>query len=126
MSNFLKSRFISIKNAINGLCHVLKSQQNARLHLIATIIVIVLGLWLRLSIANWVFLLLVIGMVWIAEFLNTALEVIVNLASPDQHPLAKVGKDVGAAAVLIAAVIAIIIGIIILGPLLLEKLWRHY
>ena len=126
MIKFLKSRFVSIKNAINGLCHVLKSQQNARLHLIATIIVIVLGLWLRLSIANWVFLLLVIGMVWIAEFLNTALEVIVNLASPDQHPLAKVGKDVGAAAVLIAAVIAIIIGIIILGPLLLEKLWRHY
>lgn len=123
MSKYIKSRFVSIKNALNGLWHVLKSQQNAHLHLIATIIVIVTGLWLGLSIANWVFLLLVIGMVWIAEFLNTALEVIVNLASPDQHPLAKVGKDVGAAAVLIAAVIALIIGIIILGPPLIDKIW---
>lgn len=123
MSNYIKSRFVSIKNALNGLWHVLKSQQNAHLHLIATIIVVGLGLWLELSFANWVFLLLVIGMVWIAEFLNTALEVIVNLASPDQHPLAKVGKDVGAAAVLIAAIIAMIIGIITLGPPLIDKVW---
>lgn len=121
MTKYIKSRIVSIKNAINGLFHVIKSQQNAHLHLIATFIVIGLSLWLRLSIANWVFLLLVIGMVWIAEFLNTALEVIVNLASPDQHPLAKVGKDVGAAAVLIAAVIALIIGVIMLGPPLLAK-----
>jgi len=123
MSNYIKSRFVSIKNALNGLWHVLKSQQNAHLHLIATVIVVLTGLWLGLSIANWVFLLLVIGMVWIAEFLNTALEVIVNLASPDQHPLAKVGKDVGAAAVLIATIIALIIGIIILGPPIIDKLW---
>jgi diacylglycerol kinase (ATP) len=125
MSNYIKSRFVSIANALNGLWHVLKSQQNAHLHLIATVIVILTGLWLGLSIANWVFLLLVIGMVWIAEFLNTALEVIVNLASPDQHPLAKVGKDVGAAAVLIAAIIALIIGIIILGPPLIDKIWGN-
>jgi diacylglycerol kinase (ATP) len=125
MSNYIKSRFVSIKNALNGLWQVLKSQQNAHLHLIATVIVILTGLWLGLSIANWVFLLLVIGMVWIAEFLNTALEVIVNLASPDQHPLAKVGKDVGAAAVLIAAIIALIIGIIILGPPLIDKIWGN-
>jgi diacylglycerol kinase (ATP) len=125
MSNYIKSRFVSITNALNGLWHVLKSQQNAHLHLIATVIVILTGLWLGLSIANWVFLLLVIGMVWIAEFLNTALEVIVNLASPDQHPLAKVGKDVGAAAVLIAVIIALIIGIIILGPPLIDKIWGN-
>jgi diacylglycerol kinase len=125
MSNYIKSRFVSITNALNGLWHVLKSQQNAHLHLIATVIVILTGLWLGLSIANWVFLLLVIGMVWIAEFLNTALEAIVNLASPDQHPLAKVGKDVGAAAVLIAAIIALIIGIIILGPPLIDKIWGN-
>jgi diacylglycerol kinase len=125
MSNYIKSRFVSIKNAVNGLWYVLKSQQNAHLHLIATVIVVSTGLWLRLSIANWVFLLLVIGMVWIAEFLNTALEVIVNLASPNQHPLAKVGKDVGAAAVLIAAIIALIIGIITLGPPLIQKIWGN-
>ncbi len=122
MIKYLKSRITSFKHAIKGLIFVLRSQQNAHLHLIATVIVIVLSLWLELSLENWIFLLLVIGMVWIAEFLNTALEIIVDLASPDQHPLAKVGKDVGAAAVLIAAIIALAIGMMILGPALLTKL----
>ncbi len=64
-------------------------------------------------------------MVWTAEFLNTALEVVVDLAAPQQHPLAKVGKDVGAAAVLIAAVAAVIIGLLVMGPPLvcLIRLW---
>jgi diacylglycerol kinase len=61
-------------------------------------------------------------MVWTAEFLNTALEIVVDLASPDLHPLARAGKDVGAAAVLIAASSAVIIGIIILGPPLINRL----
>lgn len=122
MIKYLKSRITSFKHAIKGLVFVLRSQQNAHLHLIATVIVIALSLWLELSLENWIFLLLVIGMVWIAEFLNTALEIIVDLASPDQHPLAKVGKDVGAAAVLIAAIIALAIGMMILGPALLTKL----
>jgi diacylglycerol kinase len=62
-----------------------------------------------------------IAMVWTAEFLNTALEIVVDLASPDLHPLARAGKDVGAAAVLIAAISAVITGVIILGPPLIEK-----
>jgi diacylglycerol kinase len=61
-------------------------------------------------------------MVWTAEFLNTALEIVVDLASPDLHPLARAGKDVGAAAVLIAAISAVITGVIILGPPLIEKI----
>lgn len=61
-------------------------------------------------------------MVWMAEFLNTALEIVVDLASPDLHPLAKAGKDVGAASVLIAAASALIIGILLLGPPLVSKL----
>ena len=60
-------------------------------------------------------------MVWIAEFLNTALEAVVDLASPSHHPLAKVGKDVGAAAVLIAAMVSVIAGLLIMGPPLLSK-----
>jgi diacylglycerol kinase len=63
-----------------------------------------------------------IAMVWTAEFLNTALEIVVDLASPDLHPLARAGKDVGAAAVLIAAISAVITGVIILGPPLIEKI----
>jgi len=59
---------------------------------------------------------MIIAIVWIAEFINTALEAVVDLASPAHHPLAKVGKDVGAAAVLIAALAAVLIGLLILGP----------
>jgi len=81
-----------------------------------------LAVWLEISLNHWITLFLVIGLVWISEFLNTALEVIVNLASPDRHPLAKVGKDVGAASVLIAAILAVIIGILIFLPPLLTKL----
>jgi diacylglycerol kinase len=61
-------------------------------------------------------------MVWTSEFLNTALEIVVDLASPDLHPLAKVGKDVGAASVLIAAGSAVIVGVLIMGPPLWQKI----
>jgi len=67
-------------------------------------------------------LLLSIALVWTAEFINTALEAVVDLASPQHHPLAKVGKDVGAAAVLIAALTSVLVGVLILGPPLWEKL----
>jgi diacylglycerol kinase len=66
-------------------------------------------------------LITVICMVWMAEFLNTALEAVVDLASPSHHPLAKTGKDVGAAAVLITALTSIIVGLLILGP----PLWSY-
>jgi diacylglycerol kinase len=90
--------------------------------MIATICVIILSLWLKLPARDWAVLFVVIGMVWIAEFLNTALEAVVDLASPSHHSLAKVGKDVGAAAVLIAALVSVIAGLLIMGPPLLEKL----
>jgi diacylglycerol kinase len=61
-------------------------------------------------------------MVFTAEFINTALEAVVDLASPVQHPLAKVGKDAGAGAVLVAALAAIVVGLLILGPPLWAKL----
>ena len=64
---------------------------------------------------------LAVAMVWTAEFVNTALEAVVDLASPQQHDLARVGKDVGAAAVLIAATASFIIGLLILGP----PLWQQ-
>ena len=119
---FLKSRLISFRHAIIGWQHVVKTQENAWIHLVATILVIILAVWLKISLYGWIGLLLVIGIVWISEFLNTALEVIVDLASPERHPLAKVGKDVGAAAVLISASIAVIIGLLILSPRLLKKI----
>lgn len=100
----------------------MKTQKNAHIHLIASILAILLATWLKIPLNHWITLLLVIGLVWISEFLNTALEVIVNLASPDRHPLAKVGKDVGAASVLIAAILAVVIGILIFLPPLIAKI----
>lgn len=87
-----------------------------------SILAVVLGLWLSISRIEWVVIIFVITLVWLAEFLNTALEAVVDLASPEQNHLAKVGKDVGAAAVLIAAGAAVIVGLVILGPPLWAKL----
>lgn len=75
-----------------------------------------------MPLRDWAILSTTIAMVWTAEFLNTALEIVVDLASPDLHPLARAGKDVGAAAVLIAAISAVVTGVIILGPPLIEKI----
>ena len=119
---FIRSRIQSFRNAIVGLWHVIRTQQNAWIHAVATILVFLLAIWLGLSLQAWAILILTVAMVWTAEFINTALEIVVDLASPDLHPLARVGKDVGAAAVLIAALSAVIIGFLVLGPPLLSKI----
>ncbi len=122
MKSFLVSRIRSFGYAFRGWWHVLRTQQNAWIHAIISTAVIVVALWLRLPARDLAVLLVTIAMVWAAEFLNTAIEAVVDLASPDKHPLAKVGKDVGAAAVLIAALAAIGVGLLILGPPLWEKI----
>ncbi len=118
------SRMASFRNAFSGWWYVLRTQRNAWLHAIATCIVIALGLFLRIDWGAWATLFLAIGLVWTAEFVNTALEAIVDLASPEMHPLARVGKDVGAAAVLIASLVALLIGLFILGPPLVGRILR--
>ena len=119
---FIRGRSNSFKYAFSGFFYVLKTQKNAWLHLAATIVVVSVSLWLKIGRLEWLAILLVIGLVWMAEFMNTALEVIVDLASPEKHPLAKVAKDVGAASVLIAAILAVKIGVSILWQPLIEKL----
>jgi diacylglycerol kinase len=106
-----------------GLAYVLRTQRNAWIHAVASLAVVLLALWLQLSLTHWALLFVAMAMVWMAEFVNSALEATVDLASPDVHPLAKVGKDVGAAAVLIAAVSAALVGFLILGPPLAQRLW---
>ena len=122
IAEFFRSRVRSFQFAFEGWWYVLRTQRNAWIQGLATVMVVLLGLWLRLSLRDWAVLILIIGMVWTAEFMNTALESIVDLASPQQHPLAKAGKDVGAAAVLIAALCAILVGLLILGPPLWQRL----
>ena len=119
---FFISRAHSFEHAYNGWWYVLRTQRNAWIHAAFSTAVLLVSLWLRLPLRDWAVLILTIALVWAAEFINTALEAVVDLASPQQHPLAKVGKDVGAAAVLLASFAAILIGLLILGPPLLEKL----
>jgi diacylglycerol kinase len=122
MIEFIKSRSRAFGYAFSGWWHVIRTQRNAWIHSLVSIIVLVLGLWLELPLRDWTFIIIAFAFVWIAEFLNTALEAVVDLATQENHPLARVGKDVGAAAVLIAALTAIVIGLFVLGPPLLERL----
>jgi diacylglycerol kinase (ATP) len=82
------SRLDSFRYAFAGCWYMLRTQRNAWIHACATLAVTALGLWLRLSRLEWAIIILVIGSVWMAEFVNTALEAVVDLASPDLHPLA--------------------------------------
>jgi diacylglycerol kinase (ATP) len=117
-----RSRIAAFRHAFSGWWYVVRTQRNAWIHALATLMTVSLGIWLGLERRDWAILLLAIALVWLAEFINTALEAAVDLASPEMHPLAQVGKDVGATAVLIAAITAAIIGILIMGPPLLNKI----
>ncbi len=117
-----RTRLEAFRYAFSGWWHVLRTQRNAWIHAVASVSVISLSAWLGLDRHSWALVLLAIGLVWLAEFLNTALEAVVDLASPEAHPLARVGKDVGAAAVLIAAVTAAAVGLLVLGPPLYLRL----
>ena len=119
---FFFSRAHSFEHAFNGWWFVLRTQRNAWIHAAISTAVLLVAFWLHLPLRDWAVLFLTIALVWTAEFINTALEAVVDLASPQQHPLAKVGKDVGAAAVMLAALASILVGLLILGPPLWDKL----
>lgn len=121
MKSFILSRIVSIGHALRGWQYVLKTQRNAWIHSLAAATVILLSWWLEIPPRDWAVLILTIAMVFTAEFINTSIEAVVDLASPQKHPLAKVGKDVGAGAVLIAALAGVLIGLLILGPPLWAK-----
>ena len=116
MSQFLRLRARSFRYAFSGWGYVLRTQKNAWIHAIFSIAVILLAFLLKVGLRDLAVLVVTITTVWMSEFLNTALEAVVDLASPQFHPLAKVGKDVGAAAVLIAAMASVLVGLLILGP----------
>ena len=109
----------SFRNALSGFFTALKSEKNLRIHLIIGFFVIFLGLLLRIKINEWLYLGIVISLVIISELFNTAIENTVDYISRDNDPLAKKIKDISAAAVLIAAITSIIMGILIFLPKLL-------
>jgi diacylglycerol kinase len=117
----LYSRARSFRYAFEGWWYVLRTQHNAWIHALITSAVLVIAFWLGLPGRDWAILILTIMAVWMAEFTNTAIEAVVDLLRPDPHPLAKVAKDVAAAAVLLGAIGAVLIGLLLMGP----PLWRR-
>lgn len=117
-----ENRFSSLGYSIAGWLYMLRWQKNTRLMSVASIIVMGLSIWLGIGRVELAILILTITMVWLSEFLNAGIEATVDLASPEIHPMAKVAKDVASAAVLLGVVASVIIGLLILGPPLLDKL----
>jgi diacylglycerol kinase len=116
------SRLASLSYALAGWLYMLRWQKNTRLQAVASIAVLLLSWWVGIDALSWAIIILTITIVWMAEFLNAAVEAVVNLATAELHPMAKVGKDVAAAAVLLGVVASVLVGLLVLGPPLLAKL----
>ena len=112
----------SFRHAFAGLWYALRTQRNTRIHMVIALLVIALGVWLGLSFTEWAVLVLTIGFVLVSEMLNTVAESLVDLITPDYHPHAKIVKDVAAGAVLLGAIIAVLVGLLILGPPLWSRI----
>ncbi|MBE0621779.1 MAG: diacylglycerol kinase family protein [Burkholderiales bacterium] len=125
MSNsYLSARLRSFGHAFRGLKLLLQTQHNARIHAVATVLIVAAGAVLRITPAEWALIVLAIVCVWVAEALNTSIEFLVDLVSPEHHPLAGKAKDVAAGAVLVAAIGSAIIGGFVFGPYVLRMLER--
>ena len=112
-------RVRSFRHAVTGLAFVLRSQHNAWLHAVATGLAIVLGVVLRITVDEWCVLVLAVVTVWVAEAFNTGLEVLADALVSERHPIVKIAKDVAAAAVLLSALGALVVGAILFLPRLI-------
>jgi diacylglycerol kinase len=115
------NRLQSFQCAFSGLWYTLKTQRNAQIHLSIAIAVFVLGLILRLTLTEWAIIALTMGFVLATEMLNTVAEAAMDYATTDFDPKIKIIKDIAAGAVLVSAITAVVVGLLILGPPLLER-----
>ena len=106
----------SFAYALQGVAHLVRTQPNARLHLLAAVLVCTAGGYVGLSWAEWLWVVVAITLVWSAEAFNTALEQLADALHPQQHPGIGRAKDMAAAAVLIAAAGAAVIGMLVFVP----------
>jgi rRNA maturation RNase YbeY len=113
----------SFRNAGEGFLSALRTERNLWVHIAISILALGLGAYLRISLTEWAVLVLVISAVFMSEFFNTALEYLVNFASPEKNELARKAKDISAAAVLIVATASMVIGLIIFLPKLVAVLF---
>lgn len=114
--NYLKNRILSFKYAINGLRTLVVGEPNARIHTIVALLVLFAGVWFAITPAEWALVALSIVVVLAGEALNSAIENLCDLVSPDFHPLVKKAKDLAAAAVFLLAIGAASVGMIIFLP----------
>ena len=110
----------SFAYAFEGIKQAYIGEQNLRIHIFIATLVIIFGFILKISYFEWLICLLLIWLFIMAEFINTAVEYVVDLASPKIHPLAKAAKDTASAGVLMMAIISAVIGLIIFVPKLIE------
>jgi diacylglycerol kinase (ATP) len=111
-----KSRLASFRFALNGFWSLLKFEHNSRIHLVCAVAAIILGIILKLNSSEWSLIILLIGIVFITELLNSAVESLADYIKPEWNEMIKKTKDYCAAAVLISAIISVIIGAIIFIP----------
>ena len=114
----IATRLKALGHAIAGLGFMFRSQHNTWIHVAAGVVAVAASVVLRISLADWRWIIAAIGLVWAAEAFNTAIECICDLVSPGYNLLVKRAKDVGAAAVLIASAGAAFIGVITFWPYL--------
>ncbi len=107
--------------AFKGLSYAYKTQINFKIHFFAGILVLLLGLYLKINQNQWLWLSLAVALVLVVELVNTAIEVLVDLVSPGYHIKAGIIKDISAAAVLISAVFALVVGLIIFVPIIINN-----
>jgi diacylglycerol kinase (ATP) len=112
----ITKRLKSFHYAFKGIADVLRTQSNMRIHLLAAILAIALGITLKINAIEWIVVVVCIGMVMAMEAMNTAVEYLTDLVSPEHHPLAGKAKDAAAAAVLLAAMAALVVGWVVFGP----------
>jgi diacylglycerol kinase len=106
--------------AIRGILFAVKTQLNLKIHFTAAILIVIAGWYFRINTSEWLTIIIVIGLVIFAELLNTAVELIIDMVSPDYNKIAGKAKDVAAGAVLVSAVTAFIAGMIIFIPRLVN------
>lgn len=117
---FLNARLCSFRFAFRGVGLVLRTQPNARIHALCTMVACFCGGLLHITIADWCIVLLCIGGVWLAECLNTALEFLADHASPEFSPLVRDAKDAAAGGVLILSCVAAVVGLLVFIPKMLS------
>lgn len=112
----LRQRAASFGYAYRGVAAALRTEVHLQFHAVATVAVLGLGWYVGLTRGEWALVALAVGLVWALELVNTAIEAVVNLVSPEYHPLAGRAKDVAAGAVLVGAVAALAVGLLVFGP----------